>query len=339
MAFSGRPNSQIERLNVAILTLTLSILIVIPANQVRAATTYDAGFNAVSGQIWARSGAGSDLLRDSDDSLPEASVVQSGDLGQILIDATGTAGKHGLKAKNVTTRKPAAFGTFASGASRVIVSFTDTIIVSPSECAPVYSVNKLSFNCAPSDSDMEVPVTPNLSVDHVINPQIGTSNYTPVISASSNLLIQVTYGSKGAQANFHRCATKLEAGGPQVQCAGNPDGEEFNGFLNGDTDPDPAVFSGQLNGNGVQLPVVVSAGSSTGDFSLTMTLTAGADVSGQSDISAVADVHTNEAISYAKTGPVFNLPEGWTAWSTSGSVRDNRWVEPSLFDDGFEAFQ
>ena len=57
MAFSSRPNSQIERLKVAILTLTLSILIVIPANQVRAASTYDAGFTAVSGQIWARSGA------------------------------------------------------------------------------------------------------------------------------------------------------------------------------------------------------------------------------------------------------------------------------------------
>ena len=339
MACSIRSNPQILRLNSAILTLTLSILIAIPANQVRAASTYDAGFNAVSGQIWALSGAGSDLLRDSDDTLPEASVAQSGDLGQILIDTTGSAGKHGLKAKNVTTRKPAAFGTFASGGSRVIVRFTDTIIVSPSECAPVYSVDRLSFNCLPSDSDTEVPVTPNLSVNHVINPQIGTSNYTPVISASSNLRIQVAYGSEAAQANFHRCATKLEAGGPQVQCTGNPDVEEFNGFLNGDTDPDPAVFSGQLNGNGAQLPVLVSAGSSTGDFSLTMTLTASGNVGGQSDISAVADVHTDEAISYAKTGPVFNLPEGWTAWSTSGSVRDNRWVEPALFDDGFEALQ
>ena len=41
-----------------------------------------------------------------------------------------------------------------------------------------------------------------------------------------------------------------------------------------------------------------------------MTLTASGNVGGQSDISAVADVHTNEAISYAKTGPVFNLPDG-----------------------------
>jgi len=339
MAFSGRPNSQIERLNVALLTLTMSILIAVPANQLYAAEIYDAGFNAVSGQIWARSGAGSDLLRDSDDTLPEASVAQSADLGQILIDTTGSAGKHGLKAKNVTTRKPAAFGTFASGASRVIVRFTDTIIISPSECVPVYSTNKLSFNCLPSDSDIEVPLTPNLSVNHVIKPQVGTSNYVPVISVTGNLLIQVAYGSKGAQANFHRCATKVEAGGPQIQCAGSPDGQELSGFSNGDTDPDPAVFSGQLNGNGAPLPVVVSAGSSTGDFSLTMTLTAGANVSGQSDISAVSDVHTDEAISYAKTGPVFNLPEGWTAWSTSGSVRDNRWVEPSLFEDGFEALQ
>ena len=86
MAFSSRPNSQIERLKVAILTLTLSILIVIPANQVRAASTYDAGFTAVSGQIWARSGAGNDSLRDSDDSLPEASVAQFADLGHISID-------------------------------------------------------------------------------------------------------------------------------------------------------------------------------------------------------------------------------------------------------------
>jgi len=339
MAFSSRPNSQIEGLNVAILVLTLSILIAIPADQVRAATTYDAGFNAVFGQIWARDGASQDSLRDSDDSLPEASVTQSADLPGILIDTTGSAGKRGLKAKNVTTRKPRGFGISYSGASRVIVRFTDTIIVSPSECAPVYSIDKLSFNCLPSDSDIEVPVTPNLSVNHVINPRIGTSNYTPVISASSNLLIQVAYGSKGAQANFHRCATKLEAGGPQVECAGNPDGQELSGFSDGDTDPDPAVFSGQLNGNGAQLPVLVSASSSTGDFSLTMTLTASGNVGGQSDISAVADVHTNEAITYAKTGPVFNLPEGWTAWSTSGVVRDNRWVEPSLFDDGFEALQ
>jgi hypothetical protein len=339
MAFSSRPNSQFERLNVAILTLTLSILIALPANQLRAATTYDAGFNAVSGQIWARNGGASESLRDSDDSLPEASVAQSADLGQILIDTTGSAGKHGLKAKNVTTRKPAPFGNNASGASRVFVRFTDTIIVSPSECAPVYGIDKLSFNCLPSDSDIEVPVTPNLSVNHVINPQIGTANYTPVISAICNLLIQVAYGSESAQANFHRCATSVEAGGGQVPCDGNPDGEELSGFSNGDTDPDPAVFSGQLNGNGAPLTVLVSAGSSTGDFSLTMTLTASGNVGGQSDISAVADVHTNETISYAKTGPVFNLPEGWTAWSTSGAVRDNRWVEPSLFDDGFEALQ
>ena len=260
-------------------------------------------------------------------------------MGHISIDTTGSAGKRGLKAKNVTTRNPQPYGNFANGDSRVIVRFTDTIIVSPSECAPIYSINKLSFNCLPSDSDIEVPTTPNLSVNHVINPRIGTSNYTPVISASSNLLIQVYYGSELAQANFHRCATRLEAGGPQVQCDGSPDGQELSGFSDGDTDPDPAVFSGQLNGNGAELPVLIPAGSSTGDFILTMILTAGGNAGGQSDISAVADVHTNPAITYAKTGPVFNLPEGWTAWSTSGSVRDNRWVEPSLFDDGFEALQ
>jgi hypothetical protein len=36
------------------------------------------------------------------------------------------------------------------------------------------------------------------------------------------------------------------------------------------------------------------------------------------------------SLSFAKSGPVFNLPTGFSAFSTDGSIVDNAWVDPRI---------
>lgn len=327
-----------QQIKSAFESLVLGVLIVVPVNQLQAKESFDVGFESVLASVSAGSGGSSSSIKDIDDILPEATASSFGTLGQIRFDGKASAGKAGLKASQITERRPAPFGNSAKGGSESVAAFTDTIVVTPSDCVGEYLITQLSFDCSEMDTSIEVPVTPNFSFSHDMSPEVGVSTDGSTGWAANHVRIEVNYGSQVAGAFFNRCVSREGQDSPQVECDTGND-VSTDGFFNGDVDPDPTIDSGLLIGNGTPTPVYVSPTGSTGSFMITIRLTVWGGVQGTGGIASVAKINAAKTVTYAKTGPVFNLPEGWTAWSTSGLVRNNLWVEPPVFEDGFETMQ
>jgi len=63
---------------------------------------------------------------------------------------------------------------------------------------------------------------------------------------------------------------------------------------------------------------------------VTMNLQAFAETAYDATALSSATANFYNSLSFAKSGPVFNLPEGFSAFSTDGSIVDNVWIDPRI---------
>lgn len=63
-------------------------------------------------------------------------------------------------------------------------------------------------------------------------------------------------------------------------------------------------------------------------FSVSMYINGRSSVSGYGDSTTTASVNALNSLSFATSGPVFNLPEGFTINSVEANIVNNRWIDP-----------
>jgi len=66
------------------------------------------------------------------------------------------------------------------------------------------------------------------------------------------------------------------------------------------------------------------------EFSVMMGMNSIASVTGHPDTFGVASVDALNSLSFAKDGPAFILPEGFTVFSEEANIVDNRWIDPRV---------
>jgi len=246
-----------------------------------------------------------------------------------------SSNQKGLQAWGRVERQGA--GNFGSinGTLKATLQLKDTIVITPSNCDAAYGETNVEFDCT-IPNDYSVDVTPNVQVKATLTPEVGSAPSGENGGATASALFDMTYGNKTASAFWRRC---LSAGleGP-VPCTSGGDADSFSGFELEDQDSTPFGIEGKMWGIGDAAQVGISKlNGGSGTFVITMKLTASAFGGGQGYVLANAEVKADKTFTYAKSGPVFNLPEGWTAWSTSGLVQNNLYVAPPVFKDGFES--
>jgi len=248
-----------------------------------------------------------------------------------------SSNQKGLQAWGRVERQYAAnFGSI-NGTLTATLQLTDTIVITPSNCDAAYGETNVEFDCI-IPNDYSVDVTPNVQVKATLTPEAGSAPSGESGSATASALFEMAYGNKTAAAFWRRC---LKAGleGP-VSCGSGSggDADSFSGFSLEDEDSTPNGIAGKMAGTGDAAQVGISKlNGGSGTLVITMKLTASAFGGGQGGVIANAEVQADKTFTYAKSGPVFNLPEGWTAWSTSGLVQNNLYVAPPVFKDGFES--
>jgi hypothetical protein len=263
-----------------------------------------------------------------------AHLDEFGDSGQFTWFAQLDSGTSGLQTLSNLIRTPV-FGGFDTRNGNVVAELVlrDRIIISPDDCDALYSDTSVQFECF-LDEDTSVALRPNAQASVFFFLDVGTVS-TNVGSAAASAIFKMDYGGLVAQASWDRCLNATP-GAPE-DCSVNPDGL-FDGFAVNDEDKDPGGFSGQMDATGGLLQLgITQEGGGIGHFVLIMSLKTSAFVGGQGDVKSDVVITANKTFTYAKSGPVFDLPEGWTAWSTSGLVQKNLYVAPPIFKDGFES--
>ena len=295
------------------------------------------GLNDVSVYLEVVRTGGTTFVRESDITDPAQVVKHYSEYpyAGFFWFAELSSSQRGLQAWGGVERQPQCFGCSVNGSLTATLRLTDTIVITPSNCAANYGKTNVEFDCVIPNDD-SVGVTPNVQVKLQLTAQSGAEPNGQNGTASASAQFDVNYGGKFANALWRRC---LSAGleGP-VPCTSGGDTDSLSGFSLDDEDSTANGIEGKMRGIGEDTQVGISKiNGGSGTFTITMTLTIVDIGYGQGDVIANAEVQTNKAFTYAISGPVFNLPEGWTAWSTSGLVQNNLYVAPPIFKDGFES--
>lgn len=239
----------------------------------------------------------------------------------------------GLGASTSFRKLPAPYLQSDGGNTWAGASMRDRIVVAHDSCEFFYANTGLEVLCNDVPGAISLPIAPKLSYhsNFITTVQLGTN--TPSDAYSGGIAeFNSSYGAGSVMVRASRCATVQNYNNDPNICTDT--GISTDGSIFPTTGDESSSVAGWVVGDPFQLPLGES-GSASFDIELRLRVTA--DSHGRGESIGLANADALNTFTFYKEGPVIDLPDGYTAYSTSGMIRDNlNFGHYHIYSSGFE---